>query len=168
MFSNRFEIVPRLVLISILMVMAGINVLLDFLRHAAFSDVHINVVTSALHAGFATVFPAGAAFLISAKTRFKLAGINIYRAASDLVLGIGLSAWFYLLFIRERPDYYEGASHMYVATGPVLLGVIAIVLYLSCLLLQGTHWAIKHNKLRQQDSRSPLLKALRVKNNEHT
>ena len=147
MFSHKFEIMPRIILITVLMVMAGVNVLLDFLRHAAFSDIHMNVVVSALLAGFATAFPAGAAFLISAKTRFKLAGINIYRAASDFVLGVGLLACFYLLFIRERPVYYEGASHMYVATWPVLLGIIAIVLYLSCLLVQGAQWAIKHNKV---------------------
>ena len=138
---------PRLILISVLMAMAGVNVLLDFLRHANFSDIHMNVVTSALLAGFATALPAAVAFLISAKTNFKLAGINIYRAASDFVLGLGLLAWFYLLVVRERPEYYEGASHMYVATWPVLLGVIAMVLYLSCLLVQGTHWAIKHNKV---------------------
>jgi len=138
---------PRIILISVLMVMAGVNVLLDLLRHAAFSDIHMNVVVSAVLAGFATAFPAGAAFLISSKTRFKLAGINIYRASADFVLGIGLLAWFYLLFIRDRPEYYEGASHMYVATWPVLLTIIAIVLYLGCLLVQGTHWAIKHNKV---------------------
>ena len=147
MFSQRLDIMPRLILISVLMVMAGVNVLLDFLRQAVFSDINLNVVISALLAGLATAFPAGAAFLVSAKTRFKLGAINIYRAASDFVLGIGLLAWFYLLFIRERPEYYEGASHMYVATWPVLLGVIAIALYLSCLLAQGTHWAIKHNKV---------------------
>lgn len=137
---------PRFILISVLMIMAGVNVLLDFLRHAAISEIHMNVVISTVLAGFATVFPAGAAFLISSKIRFKLAGIHIYRIASDFVLGLGLLAWFYLLFIRERPEYYEGASHMYVVTWPVLLGVIAIVLYLSCLLVQGTYWAIKHNK----------------------
>ena len=147
MFSQSFEIMPRIILILVLMVMASVNVVLDFLRHAAFSDIHMNVAVSALLAGFATAFPAGVAFLISAKTRFKLAGINIYRAASDIVLGVGMVAWFYLLFIRERPEYYEGASHMYVATWPVLLGVIAIILYLSCLLVQCTHWAVKHNKV---------------------
>ncbi len=129
------------------MVMACVNILFDFLRYASFSDMHTNVVVSALLAGFATGFPAGIAFLISAKTRFTLAGINIYLAASDFVLGLGLLVWFYLLFIRERPEYYEGASHMYVATWPVLLGVIAIALYLSCLLAQSTHWVIKHNKV---------------------
>ena len=136
----------RILLISTLMVMAGINVLLDFLRHASITDIHTNVVLSVLAAGFATGLPAGVAFLISAKTRFKLAGINIYRMASDFVLGLGLVAWFYLLFIRERPEFYEGASHMYVATWPVLLGVTAIGLYLCCLLIQGTYWVIKHNK----------------------
>jgi|TARA_R110002050_G_scaffold270097_1_gene413029 hypothetical protein len=149
MFSQSFEIMPRIILIAVLLVMAGVNVVLDFLRHAAFSDIHMNVAVSALLAGFATAFPPGAAFLISAKTRFKLAGINIYRASSDFVLGVGLLAWFYLLFIRERPEYYEGASHMYVATWPVLLGVIAIVLYIGCLLVQCTHWAIKHNRVAE-------------------
>jgi len=137
---------PRIILVTTLIVMACINVVLDFLRHASFSDIHINVVASALIAGIATGFPAGLALLISSKTRFKMGGINIYRLASDLVLGIGFLAWFYLLFIRVRPEYYEGASHMYVATWPVLLGVIAIVLYISCLLAQGTHRVIKHNK----------------------
>ncbi|BBM02955.1 hypothetical protein [Microbulbifer sp. GL-2] len=141
---------PRIGLISVLVVMACINVVLDFLRHASISDIHINVVTSALIAGIATSIPAGIALLISYKTRFKLGGINIYRLASDSVLGLSLLAWFYLLFIRERPEYYEGASHMYVATWPILLGVIAIVLYVSCLLVQGTYWAIKHNKSKQQ------------------
>lgn len=147
MFSQRFESMPRIILITVLMIMAGVNVLFDFLRHATFSDIHIDVIISVLLAGFATGFPAGVAFLISAKTQFKLAGINVYRAASDFVLAIGLLAWFYLLFIRQRPEYYEGASHMYVATWPVLLGAIAIVLYLICLLAQGTHWAIKHSKV---------------------
>ncbi|WP_230400464.1 hypothetical protein [Zooshikella ganghwensis] len=151
----------RIILISVLMVMAGVNVILDFLRHAAFSDIHMNVFVSALLAGFATAFPAGTALLISAKTRFKLAGINIYRVASDFVLGVGLLAWFYLLFVRERPEYYEGASHMYVATWPVLLGVIAIVLYLNCLLVQGTYWAIKHNKRMLSDWFSAALQIIR-------
>lgn len=47
--------------------------------------------------GITTAFPAGVACIISSKTKFKIAGINIYRLASDFVLGIGLSAWFYLL-----------------------------------------------------------------------
>ncbi|WP_460806081.1 hypothetical protein [Microbulbifer agarilyticus] len=123
---------------------------MDFLRHATFSDIHTNVVVSAVLAGFATALPAGLALLIATKTRFKLAGVSIYRLASDVVLGVGLLAWFYLLFIRERPEYYEGASHMYVATWPVLLCVIAIFLYLACLATQGAHWVVKHNKSKQQ------------------
>jgi hypothetical protein len=129
------------------MVMAVVNVVLDFTRGEVVPDINAWVVFSVLACGFATAFPAGAAFLISAKTKYKIAGIKIYRLASDLVLGIGLLAWFYLLVIRERPEYYEGASHLYVATWPVLLGVIAIILYLICLLVQGTNWAIKHNKV---------------------
>jgi len=128
------------------MAMAGINVLLDFIRNSSFSDIHINVVFSVFAAGIATGLPVAAAFLVSKKTRFKLGEINIYRMASDFVLVLGLVAWFYLLFIRERPEYYEGATHMYVATWPVLLGVISIGLYLSCLVVQGMHWVIKHNK----------------------
>jgi hypothetical protein len=143
MLSQRIEIMPRVTLIAVLMVMASGNVLLDFLRHAAFSDIHMYDVVSAVIAGFATALPAGAAFLVSIKTRFKLAGIKIYQAAADFVLGVSLLAWFYLLFIRDRPEYYEGASHMYVATWPVLLTIIAIVLFLGCLLVQFTHWAIK-------------------------
>ena len=126
--------------------MAGINVLLDFLRNASFSDIHINVVLAVFAAGFATGLPAAVAFLVSAKTRFKLGGINIYRMAADFVLGLGLVAWFYLLFIRDRPEYYEGASHMYVATWPILLGVISLGLYFGCLVVQGTYWVVKHNK----------------------
>ncbi|WP_272644268.1 hypothetical protein [Marinomonas mediterranea] len=134
-------------MILLLMVMASVNVILDFTRDEFTPDINTNMVISVLACGFATAFPAGAAFLISAKTRFKIGGVKVYRLASDVVLGIGLLAWFYLLVIRERPEYYEGASHMYVATWPVLLGAIAIVLYLSCLLVQGTLWAIKHNKV---------------------
>lgn len=138
---------PRIILISLLMVMAAVNVILDFTRGEVVPAINTWVVFSVLACGFATAFPAGVAFLISAKTKFNIAGINIYRLASDVVLGIGLLAWFYLLVIRERPAYYEGASHMYVATWPVLLGAIAIILYLICLLVQGTHWVIKHNKV---------------------
>ena len=133
----------RLILISALMIMAAINVVLDFLRHASFSDIHANVVISSIIAAFFTGLPAVAAFAISAKTRFKLAGVNIYSMSSDLVLGIGLLAWFYLLVIRERPEYYEGASHMYVATWPALLGVIAICLYVGCLIVQATFKVIR-------------------------
>lgn len=126
------------------MVMAVVNVILDFTRGEVFPDINAWVFFSVLACGLATAFPAGVALLISSRTKFKIAGIKIYRLASDLVLGIGLLAWFYLLVIRERPEYYEGASHMYVATWPVLLGVIAIILYLICLLVQCTHWAINH------------------------
>ncbi len=129
------------------MVMASVNVTLDFTRGEVAPDINAWVVTSVLGCGFASAFPAGVAFLISAKIKFNIAGIKIYRLASDVILGIGLLAWFYLLVIRERPEYYEGASHLYVVTWPVLLGAIAIVLYLICLLVQGTNWAIKHNKV---------------------
>lgn len=129
------------------MVMASVNVILDFTCGKVVSDINAWVVISVLSCGFATALPAGVAFLISAKTKFNIAGVKIYRLASDIVLGIGLLAWFYLLFIRERPEYYEGASHMYVATWPVLLGVIAMVLYLICLLVQCMNWVIKHNKV---------------------
>jgi len=127
--------------------MASVNVILDFTRGEIVSDINAWVVISVLSCGFATALPAGVAFLISAKMKFNIAGIKIYRLASDIVLGIGLLAWFYLLVIRERPEYYEGASHMYVATWPVLLGVIAMVLYLICLLVQCMNWLIKHNKV---------------------
>jgi hypothetical protein len=147
-YCGEFECMWRVVLISTLIVMASINVLLDFLRSASISDIHVNIVFSVLVAGFATGLPAGVAFLVSAKTSFKLWGINIYRLASDFVLTLGLLAWGYLVFIRDRPEFYEGASHMYIATWPVLLGVIAVGLYLICLLTQGLHWAVKHNKRR--------------------
>lgn len=138
---------PRIILISLLIVMASFNVILDFTRGEFVPAISSWIVFSVLACGFATAFPAGVALLISAKTKFKIAGIKIYRLASDVVLGIGLLAWFYLLVIRERPEYYEGASHLYVATWPVLLSTIAIILYLICLLLQGIHWVIKHNKV---------------------
>jgi hypothetical protein len=127
--------------------MATINVILDFASGEVAPAINTWVVFSVLACGFATAFPASVAFLVSAKTKFNIGGIKIYRLASDVVLGIGLLAWFYLLVIRERPEYYEGASHLYVATWPVLLGAIAIILYLICLLVQGTYWAIKHNKV---------------------
>ena len=141
----------RILLISALMLMGGVNVLLDFLRHASISDVHVKLFFSVLAAGFATGLPAGVAFLVSAKTHFKLRGINIYTVASDIVLWLGLAVWFYLVFLRERPEYYGGASHMYVAIWPVLLGVIAIGLYLCCLLVQGTYRVAKHNKFVSKD-----------------
>ncbi|ABE56363.1 hypothetical protein Sden_3085 [Shewanella denitrificans OS217] len=145
---GELECVWRVVLISTLIVMASINVLLDFLRNASISDIHVNVAFSVLVAGFATGLPAAVAFLVSAKTSFKLWGINIYRLAADFVLTLGLLAWGYLVFIRDRPEFYEGASHMYIATWPVLLGVIAMGIYLFCLLTQGLHWVVKHNQRR--------------------
>ncbi|TAA43697.1 hypothetical protein [Corallincola spongiicola] len=141
---------PRIVLIVLLMVMACVNVMLDFTRGEVLPDINAWVVFSVLVCGFATAFPAGVALLISAKTKFNIAEVKIYRLASDVVLGIGLSTWFYLLVIRERPNFYEGASHLYVATWPILLGLIAVLLYLTCLLVQGSCWVIKHNKSNQQ------------------
>ena len=138
---------PRIILILLLMLMASVNLILDFTRGEFAPDINATTIISVLACGIATAFPAGVAFLISGKTKFMLAGVKVYRLASDVVLGIGLLAWFYLLVIRERPEYYEGASHMYVATWPVLLGAIAIFLYFSCLIVQGAHWAIKHNKV---------------------
>lgn len=137
----------RVWLILILGIMGGLNMLMDLLPYEDSSGRLINILITIFVVGVATAFPAAVAFFISGKTRFKLAGINIYRAASDLVLAVGLLAWFYLSLLSDRSEYYEGASHMYVATWPVLLGVIAIVLYLICLLAQAMYWAIKHNKV---------------------
>jgi hypothetical protein len=92
----------RIFLILMLMIMASINVLLDFLRHASISDVNENVFLSIFVTGFATGIPAVLAFLISAKMHFQVSGINVYRVVSDCVLAIGLVTWFYFLFIRDR------------------------------------------------------------------
>jgi hypothetical protein len=51
---------PRIILLSLLMVMACVNVFLDFLHDATFSDIHMNVVVSALLAGFATTIKGSA------------------------------------------------------------------------------------------------------------
>lgn len=131
------------------MIMASINVLLDFLRHASISDVNENVFLSVFVTGFATGIPAALAFLISAKMHFQVSGINVYRVVSDCVLAIGLVTWFYFLFIRERPEYYEGASHMYIVTVPILFAMITIILYISCLLAQGACWMVKYSRKSQ-------------------
>ena len=90
---------PRIILIALLMVMACANVVLDFTRDDIVPDINTWVVFSVLACGFATAFPAAAALLISSRTKFNIAGVKIYRLASDAVLGIGLFAWFYLLVI---------------------------------------------------------------------
>ena len=140
----------RVILIFILILLAGTNVLFDFLRHASITQVSFFVLFSIVAAGIATGTPAALALFISSRTKFKIAGVNIYRVASDIVLFIGLFAWFYLVVVRDRPEYYEGASHLYVVTWPVLLGLIAVFLYIVCILVQGITWVIKHNKALYQ------------------
>lgn len=139
----------RIVFIFLLMIMSGVNVLLDYLRHASIYEVDATIIFMTLVAAVAAGLPAAALLFISVLSKFRIAGVNICRLASDLVLSMGLAIWFYLLFIRERPEYYEGASHMYVAFIPALIGFFAIGLFLLCLLVQGTLWAVKHKNRGQ-------------------
>ena len=117
----------RALLIAVVGVMAGVNVCLDFTRNNSFSDLGLNEFLAMVAVAIATASPALVALLVARKTKFRIAGISLYRLAADLVLGLSLVAWFYLLFIRERPEFYPGASHLYPATWPMLLGFIAIV-----------------------------------------
>ncbi|WP_334078587.1 hypothetical protein [Microbulbifer sp. M83] len=137
----------RKILIALLALLAGINMYLDFSRPIFKNEVSLNTVLSILIVGVATAFPSLMAYFISSKTVFKLMGVNIYKLSSDLVLALSLVAWSYLVFIRERPDFYEGASHLYVAIWPVIVGLVALLLYLGCLLVQLLFWLYqKHNK----------------------
>lgn len=137
----------RKILIALLAILASINMYLDFSLPTFENEVSLNAVLSILIVGVATAFPSLIAYLISSKTVFKLMGVNIYKLSSDLILALSLVAWSYLVFVRERPDFYEGASHLYVATWPVIVGLIALLLYLGCLLVQLLYWMYqKHNK----------------------
>lgn len=130
-----------------LALLAGINMYLDFSLPTFENEVSLNAVLSILIVGIATAFPSLMAYLISSKTVFKLMGVNIYKLSSDLILALSLVAWSYLVFIRERPDFYEGASHLYVATWPVIVGLSALLLYLGCLLVHLMYWMYqKHYK----------------------
>lgn len=144
-----FNFMRRIFFVLMLMIMASKNVLLDFLRHASISDVNENVFLFVFVTGFATGSPAVSAFLVSAKMHFHVSGINVYRVVSDFVLALGLVTWFHFLFIRERPEYYEGASHMYIVTVPILFAVITVILCLSCLLAQGPCWIVKYSRQSQ-------------------
>ena len=123
-----------------LALLAGINMYLDFSRPIFENEVSLNAILSILIVAIATAFPSLMAYLISSKTVFKLMGVNIYKLSSDLILAWSLVAWSYLVFIRERPDFYEGASHLYVATWPVIVGLSALLLYLGCLLVHLMYW----------------------------
>ena len=137
----------RKILIALLALLGAINMYLDFSRPTFQNEVSLSAVLSILIVGVATAFPSLVAYLISSKTVFELMGVNIYKLSSDLVLALSLVAWGYLVFIRERPDFYEGASHLYVATWPIILGLAALLLYLGCLLVQLLYWLYqKHNK----------------------
>ena len=137
----------RKILIALLALLGAINMYLDFSRPTFQNEVSLSAVLSILIVGVATAFPSLVAYLLSSKTVFELMGVNIYKLSSDLVLALSLVAWGYLVFIRERPDFYEGASHLYVATWPIILGLAALLLYLGCLLVQLLYWLYqKHNK----------------------
>lgn len=130
----------RRILIALLALLAGINMYLDFSRPIFENEVSLNAILSILIVAIATAFPSLMAYLISSKTVFKLMGVNIYKLSSDLILAWSLVAWSYLVFIRERPDFYEGASHLYVATWPVIVGLSALLLYFGCLLVHLMYW----------------------------
>lgn len=88
----------------------------------------------------ATALPSLISYVVANKTSFSIKKFNIYKVSADFILFSSLIIWLYLLFIRERPSFYEGASHMYVATWTVAIGLFAVLLYVGCLILQLLFW----------------------------
>ena len=147
MFYKDSRLVARLLLILIVAFLAGTNVFLDFSRGDISREITGFVVFSIIASALATAFPSLVAFLVGFRSKFTIGVIKVYVLAADIVLAVTLSAWIYLVFIRVRPEFYEGASHLYVVTWPFLLGFIAVALYLVCLSIQFIFWlASKHNK----------------------
>lgn len=122
------------------MAMATTNALFDLFRSGFAQGVDSFMLFFAVAVGLASALPSFAALSIASRTNFKIRGTRVYAVAADAVLLLSLCAYGYLLLVRERPDYYPGASHLYVATWPVFLGLVAITFYLACLALQGLHW----------------------------
>ncbi|MGY0216636.1 hypothetical protein ACWJJH_04495 [Endozoicomonadaceae bacterium StTr2] len=132
----------RIILILNLAVMAAVNVYLDH----PFSSVHFQAIALTGACAAATALPSLIAYLVSARTVFSIYRINIYQLAADFILLLSTAIWIYLLLIAERPEYYEGASHMYIATLPIAIGILAAGLYIVCLTVQLACWLMK--KLR--------------------
>ena len=113
--------------------MACLNMYLDTTTLESYKSI-IMILT----VGIATVTPAALSYFIAKKTQFNIRGINPYKIAADSILILSLFLWFYLLFIRDRPECYDGASHMYIATWPISIGLLAILLYILSLLIHFT------------------------------
>ena len=143
----------RLLLIIFLAVLASTNNYLDLARPAFSNTMDLKAFLFMVAVGVGTAAPPLVAFLISSRTSFSIKGVNIYKLSSDLILFLCLLAWCYLVFVRERPEFYHGASHMYVATWPITIGLLAVILYISCLVIQliCSTWQ-KHNKALKRDS----------------
>ncbi|MDN3649601.1 hypothetical protein QWZ13_14150 [Reinekea marina] len=127
--------------------MGSLNAALDTYE----AGISLNAVFAVIIFGVLTALPAFMAFFASYQTSFTILRINVYRAASDLVLLGSLAVWLYLIFIRERPDFYEGASHMYILFWPFLIGAGAIALFMGCGVFNILHWSLlKLNKPLQR------------------
>ena len=68
---RRGGAMKKIILIAILILLAGINALFDFLRHASITKTSSFVVFSIAAAGIATGAPVALAFFISSRAKFK-------------------------------------------------------------------------------------------------
>ncbi len=134
---------PRLPLILVLALMGGANFYLDH-QDIKFS---INAIVLIVACSVATALPSFVSFIIASRTTFSVKKLNPYKASADFILLVSSIIWVYLLFVRDRPSFYEGASHMYVATWPVIIGLCAALLYVGCLVVQSLiRVRSKHNE----------------------
>ncbi|WP_419769564.1 MAG: hypothetical protein ACNI3C_09480 [Candidatus Marinarcus sp.] len=135
--------INRLLTILVLSVMGAVNFYLD---HETI-NFNFKMLSLIILIGIVTSLPSLVSYLISLKLKCIIKNINIYQVASDLILLISLVLWIFFLFIRERPEFYHGASHLYVATWPIVIGFFAIFLFIICLSINYifNFWS-KHNK----------------------
>jgi len=133
----------KLLLILALAILAGINFYLDH-QTTTFNP---NGLMLLVFCSVATALPSLISYIIASKTSFNIYKVNIYKLASNIILFGSIVLWLYLLFFRERPSYYDGASHLYVATWPIVIGVFTLLLFILCLVIQSCFILItKHNK----------------------
>ncbi|EHU4934806.1 hypothetical protein KY890_004230 [Vibrio vulnificus] len=129
MFLEEEMIRTRLV--QLLFVISLVNVYLD---HGDLELRAVHVVGNIL-VGLFSIAPAAISQYVAAKIDFELRGVRIYQLAADIVLGVSGIFFLSVLFVVERSEYHPGASHMYVVTWPVLFGILALVLYLVCVII---------------------------------
>ncbi|WP_419570734.1 hypothetical protein [Rheinheimera sp.] len=132
----------RFFLLALLMVLGAVNSLLDALQTSRIANLQPGQFLFVAAMGLLTVLPAVIANIVASKHHFKCYGWPVYQLAADAVLATGVFAWGLMLF-SDRAIYQDGASHLYVVTWPLLLGVIAVALYLVCLLVQLSCWVGK-------------------------